>query len=652
MSAAEQHQLDRRDAVVQAAYDYVRRGFVVVPCVDKRPRGRKGGGWVELRDGQDVHEHYSQHPDDNVGIRTGAESGLLAIDVDLPGQATWGGLVGQHLAEMPPTRVVGTGSGGRHLVYRYPADRAIGCSPLAPGIDVRAEGGMIVAPPSVSSRGPYEVLVNRPAAEMPDWLLAMLKPPRATESGPIAEGEPIDASTLPGFVLELLAEHPGDGERHRHFFKLVAACRRAGLSQGQTVTLVGPWCKAVGKFVGREAQQVADVWGKVEDEEQRAEEWLPGLTGGPVGPAQNSDVDSPVAAAPASPEGRSLVVTKASDVRPRRVLWLWQDRLALGTLALLAGREGIGKSTVAYQLAADVTRGMLPGERHGQPSGVIVAATEDSREHTIVPRLLAAGADLDRVLFVEVMTAGVHGELSLPRDTPQLELLVREHDVALILLDPLMSRLDSRTDTHRDSEVRRDLEPLCAIADRAGATVIGLIHVNKGTSTDPLTMVMGSRAFTAVSRAVLFCAVDPDNEESRLLGQAKNNLGRTDLPTLTFTIEAVEVADDDGPVMGSRVVWTGSTTRPLREAIEGAAEGSEVRSATAEAADWLEDHLKLNGGTDTSANVKAEGRKAGHSDRSLRAARVKLGLVVTSEGFPRTSYWSLPGSLPEPEDKS
>ena len=114
---------------------------------------------------------------------------------------------------------------------------------------------------------------------------------------------------------------------------------------------------------------------------------------------------------------RSVRLTRASTIVMRPVKWLWTNLLALGVFALLGGREGIGKSICAYTLAADLTRGRVPGACFGIPRDVIVAATEDSREHTIVPRLVAAGADLDRVHLVDVVTADdVDAALSLPRD--------------------------------------------------------------------------------------------------------------------------------------------------------------------------------------------------------------------------------------------
>lgn len=347
------------------------------------------------------------------------------------------------------------------------------------------------------------------------------------------------------------------------------------------------------------------------------------------------------------PALRSVRLTRASDIKVRPVLWMWADRIALGTLALLGGREGIGKSTVAYQLAADVTRGLLPGVNLGTPRSVIVAATEDSWEHTIVPRLMAAHADLERVYRVDVHTyAGFVTGLSLPRDLGALEQSVKDVGASLILLDPLMSRLDANLDTHKDAEVRQALEPLVRIADNTGASILGLIHLNKSVTTDPLTMLMGSRAFAAVARAVLFCMVDPDDETSRILGQPKNNLGRTDLPTMAFRIVSQHVTDtEEGPVYTGRVDWQAETPRTLTEVLEAASEGSENRTATQEAGDWLTDWLTSQGGTDESASIKREGLKAGHSQDSLKRARRRIGAVSTAEGFPRRTFWTLPDTV-------
>lgn len=349
----------------------------------------------------------------------------------------------------------------------------------------------------------------------------------------------------------------------------------------------------------------------------------------------------PFVAANPHEDHRHITMTRASDIEVAPVRWLWDQRVPLGSFGLIAGREGVGKSTFAYWLVARITRGQLPGAGSGSPSSVIICATEDSWSHTIVPRLMAAGADLDLVYRVDVTTAeGVAGYLTLPKDNEDLEAAVVQVDAALILLDPLLSRLDASLDTHKDSEVRRALEPLAALADRTKASVLGLIHVNKGASTDPLNTLMASRAFAAVPRSVIYFARDPDDESTVLVGMAKNSLGRSDLPAQRLRIEGVKVADHrDGPVMSSQIVFMGEASMTLREALTEPSDPG-TRTAVSEAMEWLTDHLQ--DGEAESVKVKRAASAAGHSENALRRAREKLGVVMIPRGFPRVTWWSLP----------
>jgi hypothetical protein len=356
--------------------------------------------------------------------------------------------------------------------------------------------------------------------------------------------------------------------------------------------------------------------------------------------------------APKTPPAYKITLTPASTITPRMVRWLWDGRIALGTLALIGGREGIGKSTVAYTLAAEITRGTLIGQYHGQTRAVIVAATEDSWEHTIVPRLMAAGADLDLVYRVDVVsTEGVDVTLSLPRDLTVLEVVVKQVAAAMILLDPLLSRLDVKLDTHKDAEVRIALEPLVTLAERTGCSVLGLIHVNKSTSNDPLTLLMGSRAFAAVARSVLFAMVDPEMETRRLLGQPKNNLGQIDtLPTLMFQIESAVVAEtDEGVISTGHLVWLGESAYSITDALDQAED--QDPGATGEAADWLSDYLNEHGGRAPSVEIKRAGTGAGHAERTIQRARKRLRLRVHSYGKPRRTDWGFREAIPEFEDQ-
>ena len=195
------------------------------------------------------------------------------------------------------------------------------------------------------------------------------------------------------------------------------------------------------------------------------------------------------------------------------------------------------------------------------------------------------------------MTAdGLDAVVTLPADLGELERVVAEVGAVLVLLDPLMSRLSTTLDTHKDAEVRVALEPLTAFAKRAGVAVLGIIHINKGAGTDPLTLIMGSRAFTAVARAVLVAVKDPEDDSRVLLGLEKSNLGKLDLPTFVYTITNVLVAStDEGDIYTGKVVWLEETTRSVSEAMATAGEGPDAASSTTEATDWLSDYLEAAG---------------------------------------------------------
>ena len=350
-----------------------------------------------------------------------------------------------------------------------------------------------------------------------------------------------------------------------------------------------------------------------------------------------------VRTAAAAPEGRRLRTIPATDFQIAPVRWLWQDRIPLGALTLVGDREGIGKSLCTTSLVAQVTKGTLPGALAGMPRSVFIVATEDSWKHTIVPRLMAADADLTRVFCVEVVApSGIGLALSLPQDLEALEREARHHEAALIVLDPLLSRLDSALDTHKDANVRQALEPLAAMADRLDVALVGLIHVSKAQSSDALTLLMGSRAFAAVARAVLFTMIDPDDDARRLLGQPKNNLGRTDLATLTFTIDGTCVATTtQGEIWTGQLTWGESVDRTIHEALESLADQRTDRQQVMDAGTWLCDYLTEAGGTAAADAIVKAARAVGFSRATMYRAQAKLQLKHVYRGFPRTAYWIL-----------
>lgn len=277
---------------------------------------------------------------------------------------------------------------------------------------------------------------------------------------------------------------------------------------------------------------------------------------------------------------RAANITWASDIQPEPVTWAWsgslesfyQDaedptipeagssessgRIAAGTIAIAAGPEGVGKSSFGIALAAHVSTGRLPGAWFGTARNVLYAAVEDSWSHTLVPRLMASEADLTRIGRFDVVTdSDTVATLALPVDNKLLEAAIVEHNVALVVLDPLLSLIGDGIDTHRERAVREALDPLAQIADRTQAVLLGIAHFNKSAGTDISARITGSGAFKNVPRAIFGFGRDLEAADGVcVLTQSKNSLGRSNLPSIRYWIESAEIQTLKGAAVTGRFV--------------------------------------------------------------------------------------------------
>lgn len=160
------------------------------------------------RDERTLHRWWAEYPEANVGLATGAASGFVVLDVDPlhGGDETLRDLERAH-GPLPRTVESLTGSGGRHVLFRHPggAARVPNRVALAPGLDVRGDGGYVVAPPSVHVSGREYVweVTSRPdevpLAPVPDWLLRRLTPQRGAANGQSSRvSEALNSRPLPG----------------------------------------------------------------------------------------------------------------------------------------------------------------------------------------------------------------------------------------------------------------------------------------------------------------------------------------------------------------------------------------------------------------------------------------------------------------------
>jgi hypothetical protein len=353
---------------------------------------------------------------------------------------------------------------------------------------------------------------------------------------------------------------------------------------------------------------------------------------------------------PAAPDAGGVVLVSGADLMPEPVRWLWLGWLALGKLHILAGAPGQGKTTIALALASTVTTGgRWPDGTRCPVGNVLVWSGEDDPADTLLPRLLAAGADRARVFFVTGARIGGRVEPFDPaRDLPALQAQAqRIGDVRLIIVDPVVSAVTG--DSHKNTEVRRSLQPLVDMAASMDAALLGITHFSKGgQGQDPASRVVGSVAFTAVARVVLVAAKSKgeDGEDRRILARSKSNIG-LDEGGFAYSLEQCEPLPG---IHASRVTWGDAVEGTARELLAEPEDTGEPRAASDDAAAAL---VRILAGDIVPMQAAVDAMKReGFTDKVIRKARERLGVIVKRSGFGKElrSYWKLPPGVALPAD--
>jgi hypothetical protein len=349
-----------------------------------------------------------------------------------------------------------------------------------------------------------------------------------------------------------------------------------------------------------------------------------------------------------APTARAVALTPADTIQSGRVRWLWDGWVPLGALTCVAGEPGLGKSTLTgAHIAAGVTRGALHGELHGEPTDVAILSAEDDWGAVIVPRLMAAGANLERVHRVDVTDADGAGMFTLPDDVKRLAvaldaLKAAGRTVALVVIDPVGAFLSGSTDSHKDASVRRALMPAAQLAMDRGMSCVAVAHLNKNDSQRLMSRVSGSVAFGAAPRSVIGFARDPDDPDGeqgadRIIVCAKSNIGR--FPTsLTARIESRMVDTHDGLADTGFLRITGESTIGVDDLQRGRDDdGPDAEEAIGQA---------LAHGARPSREVKAEvAGEIGCSRKTVQRAAMRMRdrgeIDVAEGGFPATTTWTL-----------
>lgn len=334
-----------------------------------------------------------------------------------------------------------------------------------------------------------------------------------------------------------------------------------------------------------------------------------------------------------------VILVNGADLTPEPVAWLWRYWLALGKLHILAGAPGQGKTTIAVAVAATVTiGGSFPDGTRCEAGNVLIWSGEDDPADTLLPRLIAAGADKERVYFIT--GARVDGQATPfdpARDMVQvLASAERIGGVSLLIVDPVVSAVAG--DSHKNGEVRRALQPLVDLAAACRCAVLGISHFSKaGQGQDPTQRVVGSVAFSAVARVVWVAAKvqSEDGADRRILARSKSNIGPDD-GGFEYRLEQIEALPG---IDASRVAWGVSVEGSARELLtDPSSEG--VAGPRADALEFLREAI-ADGPTPVKT-IRAEAEEAGHTWRTVQRAADSLLIVKKKGGMAGGWYWQLP----------
>ena len=312
---------------------------------------------------------------------------------------------------------------------------------------------------------------------------------------------------------------------------------------------------------------------------------------------------------PSKPE--TVKIIRMSDVELTPVEWLWKPYLPFGKLSVLQGNPGEGKTYFAMHLAAACTNGkLLPNMERMEPFNVIYQTAEDGLGDTVKPRLIEAGADLDRVLVID------DSDVQLTLSDERIEKAIIENNARLVIIDPIQAYLGADVDMNRANEVRPIFMRLGQVAQRTGCAILLIGHLNKAAGMQSLQRGLGSIDIAAAVRSVMFIGKLRHDPTMRILTHEKSSLAPPGV-SLAFSL---------GDESGFR--WVGEYDITADEMLSGIDPQRETK--TQQAKDLI--CTLLAGGKQVlSEDIDKAALERGIPGRTVRDAKRELGDALKSK---------------------
>ncbi|MET9203347.1 AAA family ATPase [Gordonia sp. NPDC003585] len=339
---------------------------------------------------------------------------------------------------------------------------------------------------------------------------------------------------------------------------------------------------------------------------------------------------------------------------------------------MFEGEPDVGKSTMTLMWAAMVSNGgpwprSVVGEDESrnekglaEPAGIVLVGVEDDLADTVVPRLIAAGADLDRLSTMARPrdNEGRPIPFLIPDDVDKLRRAIEEVDARLVIIDPISAFMSDAVKPGSDTANRKALMTLADVAEQTGAAIVLVRHLNKGTGMSAKHRGGGSIAYTALARSVLLAAKlspseDRENTEARYgLALTKGNLAPAS-KTLGYQLVSSS-SDPDSPI----VLWAGLLDESADQLVgaDGAKGDARKAAPARDEAERLIREILAAGPVDAKEVRKMVQAEAGCSEKTVTNAANKIGVVKTPvrvEGGSRIDHWTwaLSGRIKPQSDK-
>ncbi|WP_455649104.1 bifunctional DNA primase/polymerase [Enterocloster citroniae] len=604
----------------QWALHYAGMGMAVFPIKPRSKQPLTDHGLKDAsKDPAQIESWWSRWPTANIGIATGAVSGgLVVIDLDvdkdkgIDGRVTLREWEAEHEKLPNSTWLAITGRGGYHYFY-HDTSTVRNRTGIYEGVDIRGDGGYVVAPPSIHPNGnTYE------------WEQDPMLYPLAEASGAVFDFlvGPVmkDPETIPFEIPEQIP----DGQRTTTMVKLVCSQQAKGLSDDAIMAAV-------------RAENEAKCVPPLTDQELK-KEVFPALTRYQKGTAPYTATYDHKTRSFQPIIKKGLVNLVSMDtVEEKEPEWLVTDYIPRGQITVLAGDGGSGKTTVWCSIAAAVSSGGQcflnqdnPFAKNCVPGRVLFFSSEDSAEYTLKGRLRRSGAKLENVLSLDLADERFP---EIKFNAPLLEDLIKEHRPELVIFDPLQSYVPPDIQMGQRNAMRACLNPLIGLGEKYGTTFIIIVHTNKQAGLWGRKRIADSADIWDIARSVLIAG--EANDGLRYISQEKSNYGPL-AQTVLFRLDS------------GKVEFEGYTDKKDKDYVTAAAATYQAparEDAKAFILDYLKDGEKET--ADLDGMMKAMGISKGTLERAKAELKKDGQIVYFSRGFkPKVHYCKLTNPIP------